>query len=629
MACCEKTQKPQNSNVSVRIEHRHILFNTLQGGGSGFFVKPDKVVTNIHAIVERKSILITSVDRERAWKVEGVVAYDLENDLAILKVTDKGIPLLLSNSDVLQKDEPISIFGFPYGKFKVTEGFVYGFQESEKWFKIKPNLSDGYSGSPVLNEKRHVIGVIVSSLVSRDNRELHSVAISLNALKALLDRVEEPAEPLRKWRRRKLIRSFAKLLKGKQNFWNRRYRKAITDFNRAIQLNPKLSEAYWFRAEAKVELDDREGAIIDYNNAIQLGPEDASLYNDRGCTKSELGDLEGAIKDYDSAIQLNPENTRFYENRGRTKSGLGDFEGAISDYDNAIQLDPENAAAYRNRGRAKSKLDDFEGAISDYDNAIQLDPENAELYNTRGVAKSMFQDYDEAITDYNKAIELNPEYTIAYRNRCVLQSNAGASEAAQGNLERAQNLYQAAVEGYTAVIKLDPEDAGSYRRRGQVISEIGTLKAIQGDIAEAQRLYETAIEDHTQAIKKDAKYSDAYNSRAWTRYLLGKSNTSIGNIGAAGALYHAAIIDSNKAIKLDPEAAFYHTRGAAKAAMDNSIGAIEDFDITLQIDPRDALTYYDRALAKQALGQQDTANADFEKARTLDPDIEIKRGIFT
>ena len=595
MACCEKTQKSENSNVSVRIEHRHILFNTLQGGSSGFFVEPDKVVTNIHSIVERKSILITSVDREMAWKVEGVVAYDLENDLAIVKVNDEGPPLPLSNSDVLQKDEPISIFGFPYGKFKGTEGFVHDFKESEKQFKIKPYLSDGYSGSPVLNEKKQVIGIAVYSAVSRDNRKLYSGAIALNVLKALLDRAAEPAEPLRKWRKRKLIRSFVKLLRGEKNFRDRRYRKSINDFNGAIQLNPKLSEAYILRAVAKVELDDHEGAIIDYNNAIRLEPEDVSLYNDRGYMKSELGD----------------------------------FEGAIRDYDNAIQLNPENAVVYRNRGSMKSELGDFEGAIRDYDNAIQLNPENVEFYNVRGVAKSMFADYDEALTDYNKAIELNPEYTIAYYNRCVLQSNAGASEAAQGNVERAQNLYQAAVEGYTAVIKLDIEDARNYNRRGQIISEIGTLKAGQDDVAEAQRLYETAIEDYTQAIKKDSKYSGAYNNRAWTKYLLGKSHTSTRNTEAAGALYHAAISDSNEAIELDPRPAFYHTRGDAKAAMGDSIGAIEDFDITLQLDPKDAIAYYDRARAKQGLGQQDAANADFEKAKTLDPDIKIKMGICT
>ena len=107
------------------------------------------------------------------------------------------------------------------------------------------------------------------------------------------------------------------------------------------------------------------------------------------------------------------------------------------------------------------------------------------------------------------------------------------------------------------------------------------------------------------------------------KHLLAKSNATAGNTEAVQALYQAAIIDSSEAIKLNPnEAVFYHTRGVVKAAMDDAIGAIEDFDITLQFDPKDAKAYFDRALAKESLGQQDAAKTDFEKAMELDPNVE-------
>ncbi len=48
----------------------------------------------------------------------------------------------------------------------------------------------------------------------------------------------------------------------------------------------------------------------------------------------------------------------------------------------------------------------------------------------------------------------------------------------------------------------------------------------------------------------------------------------------------------------------------------------EDFDITIKNDPDDAIAYFDRGLAKEALGQQDAAKADFQKAKELDLDVE-------
>ena len=37
--------------------------------------------------------------------------------------------------------------------------------------------------------------------------------------------------------------------------------------------------------------------------------------------------------------------------------------------------------------------------------------------------------------------------------------------------------------------------------------------------------------------------------------------------------------------------------------------------------PEEAEYFYERGLAKEALGQKDAAKADFEKAKELDPDV--------
>ncbi len=97
------------------------------------------------------------------------------------------------------------------------------------------------------------------------------------------------------------------------------------------------------------------------------------------------------------------------------------------------------------------------------------------------------------------------------------------------------------------------------------------------------------------------------------------------NTNVTQELYNAALTDSNEAIKLDPEvAAFYHTRGAVKAATGDTIGAIEDFDSTLKYNLKHFKAYLDRGIAKEAIGQEDAAKADFDKAKELDP-TEFKK----
>jgi len=55
--------------------------------------------------------------------------------------------------------------------------------------------------------------------------------------------------------------------------------------------------AYSKRGNAKIELQDYNGAIEDFNKAIELNPEDSLTYCIRGSARSELRDYIGALKD--------------------------------------------------------------------------------------------------------------------------------------------------------------------------------------------------------------------------------------------------------------------------------------------------------------------------------------------
>lgn len=53
----------------------------------------------------------------------------------------------------------------------------------------------------------------------------------------------------------------------------------------------------------------------------------------------------------------------------------------------------------------------------------------------------------------------------------------------------------------------------------------------------------------------------------------------------------------------------------------NAEEAIQDFDAAIRINPEYAEIYYDRGRAKAALGQKEAAEADFQKAKELDPNV--------
>ncbi len=109
---------------------RVVSMSRIRGVGNGFFVARNKVATNIHVVAHLEPVLVQSVDHEKRWTVEGATAFDMKNDLAILKVTGAGAPLPLGNSDTVQSGEAVSAVGYPKGKYTVSEGTLHSIRDS-------------------------------------------------------------------------------------------------------------------------------------------------------------------------------------------------------------------------------------------------------------------------------------------------------------------------------------------------------------------------------------------------------------------------------------------------------------------------------------------------------------------
>jgi tetratricopeptide (TPR) repeat protein len=235
------------------------------------------------------------------------------------------------------------------------------------------------------------------------------------------------------------------------------------------------------------------------------------------------------------------------------------------------------------------------------------------IYFIRATIKHTSANYIGAIAIYDKIIttKLLPFLGLAYCSRGM----------AKCGLEN----YQEALEDVNHAILLEPEDDSRYFSRGHVNLMYAKYKADQGKMKKAQSLFQDAISDLTEAINLNPEMAKYYNLRGWTKYLLGQVETEKGNRKKAKNLFQEAISDADEALQLAAKdskykAAFYHTRGAAKAGLSDHSRAIEDFNESIRLRPKKALYYHDRGLSKQALGQHEAAEADFAKAKELDSD---------
>ncbi len=173
---------------------------------------------------------------------------------------------------------------------------------------------------------------------------------------------------------------------------------ALKAYSAAIQMEPRLAEAYNDRGNALLAKGEIEKALADFGHAIQIRRRFAEAYNNRGVARLFKGELAGAGEDFSKAIKSKADFAEAYGNRGSVRLHSGDPRGALRDFDKAVRLfqkpfadsrriavhDSRLVKALINRGVAHFALDDFDGAIADFDHAIEIDGQSAEaLYDRR------------------------------------------------------------------------------------------------------------------------------------------------------------------------------------------------------------------------------------------------------
>lgn len=190
---------------------------------------------------------------------------------------------------------------------------------------------------------------------------------------------------------------------------------AFADFNKALQLNPRLSWAYNNRGWIYYLWDDFGDALKDYDEAIKYGSI-AALEN-RRILRYATGEFEEVVSDYTAALTRDPDNPSFYAQRCLAHAALGHIAPANSDCAQAIRMNPKDAHLYDTSGVAHTELGDFEHARKDFNTAVSLDSGFARSYFDRGTMYMRLQNYDSAIEDFSTAIRLDADFGEAYASR--------------------------------------------------------------------------------------------------------------------------------------------------------------------------------------------------------------------
>jgi tetratricopeptide (TPR) repeat protein len=224
-------------------------------------------------------------------------------------------------------------------------------------------------------------------------------------------------------------------------------------------------------------------AVSEFQKALQLEPANDSASNGLAKAYLSLNQPDKAEAVYKQAIALRPNYWRGYDMLGGLYFNTADYPRAEQMYRIATEKDPQSFRSYSNLAVALSVQEKDTEAIEALEKSIVLHP-TADAYANLGGAMFRLRRFDEAAEDYRRSIPLSPgEYYI--------WSGLGDAEYYGGHRDRAMNDYKKAIELATIQLKTSPNDAN-------VLGDLASLFAMVGDEAHAIEFMDRALaNNHT------------------------------------------------------------------------------------------------------------------------------------
>jgi len=277
---------------------------------------------------------------------------------------------------------------------------------------------------------------------------------------------------------------------------------------RAVQINPFLTESRTNLGNVYLKQKKTEDAIYQYRMALKNNPKDAISHNNLANAYAEQGWVNDAISEYSTAIDLDPNFIDSYQNLAILCCKEELFNQAITLLDQALRKQPENAKTYANLGDVYCRMEDYENAIPQYKKALNIKSDMAQAHYSLGICYNKLGSSEKEIEAFEKALNIEPDMVAARVNL--------------GNAYFAKQKYDLAITHYKKALYLSPND-------GTTHCNLAAAYFNKDD-------YKLALTEYSTAVEIDPQMAIAHNGLALVYYKMEKYQSAWKHIQLAEQL---------------------------------------------------------------------------------------------
>jgi cytochrome c-type biogenesis protein CcmH/NrfG len=153
-------------------------------------------------------------------------------------------------------------------------------------------------------------------------------------------------------------------------------------------------------------------AVSDFERAVQTDPKSATARSGLGAGLLAEGHFDKAIRELQEALRIDPVHLNARLNLARALGAKGDLAGAAAELDTVLKEKPDNAEAQSGLGFVYFMQRRYDQALLHSQEAARLRPESADIQTYLGTLLAMHGDLPGAIKAFEESLKLNPNNDV-------------------------------------------------------------------------------------------------------------------------------------------------------------------------------------------------------------------------
>lgn len=337
--------------------------------------------------------------------------YDI---LSIIEFLDKNYKLAEVYAGKAIKNTSIPSYYYFYHRGQAREKLGKDYaaaKDFKKAGKITPSLNDGFlRAGHIYKEDTHDLFDAIKCYKKHLEYHPDSNAAVYNAAyiyKNDLFSIKKALDLLSNFiAKNKKVEDYVYELRGDIYREEKEYQKAIADYTKAIELNPKNGSYYNELAWCYRDSNQPQKAIESFNKAEEVEPGFGYAYSNLGDLYQRLKQPENAVAAYQKALEIRPDNYDVYGFRYPSYMELNNFVQAKADIEEYSKHRKLSSLDVYNLGVCYYFMKDFTSAKREYVKAIDLDNNNSWAHLESGIMSLFFCDINEASKEIITFFEL-------------------------------------------------------------------------------------------------------------------------------------------------------------------------------------------------------------------------------